>query len=112
MDRGLENMALISLFTKPDWVGNQLIVSAIGSDFEEAADQPITRQSLDRVREAATRALDSPLFGDVTVTVLNPTGHRLNVNILIERIGATLELSREGGVWYYQSTQPAHRGIN
>lgn len=112
MDRGLENLALISLFTRPDWVGNKLMKAQIGSDFEEAANQPITRQSLNRVRDAAVLALDSPLFGNVEVTATNPTGHRLSVAILIERIGATLELSREGGAWRYQTIQPAYRGIN
>ena len=112
MDRGLENLALISLFTGPGWVGNQLIGTAIGSDFEEAADQPITRQSLNRVRDAAILALDSQLFGSVEVVVANPTGHRLIVTIRIERAGATLELSREGGAWACQTTQPAYRGVN
>lgn len=112
MDQGLENLALISLFTRPGWVGNQLIKSEIGSDFEEAVDQPITRQSLERVRDAAVKAMDSKLFGSVAVEVTNPTGHRINVIIRIDRTGAALELSREGGVWYYQSLEPAHRGIN
>lgn len=112
MDRGLENLALISLFTAPGWVGNLLIKTPIGSDFEEAADQPITRRSINRVRDAAIKALDSPLFGTVTVDVRNPNGSRLDVKILIQRTGAALELSREGGVWFYQTTAPAHRGIN
>lgn len=111
MDQGLENLAFISLFTRPGWVGNQLIKSPIGSDFEEAADQPITRQSLNRVRDAAVRALDSPLFGGVIVEVLNPAGHRLNVNVLIRRTGAALQLSREGGAWFYQTTDPAYLKI-
>ena len=111
-DRGLENLALISLFTRPGWVGNQIVKTPIGSDFEEAASQPITRRSINQVRDAAIKALDDPLFGTVRVEVRNPNGYRLNVDILIQRTGATLQLSREGGVWFYQTTEPAYRGIN
>ena len=112
MDRGLENLALISLFTGPGWVGNSLMKTPIGSDFEQEANKPITRRSINAVREAAVRALDSRLFGTVTVTVTNPTGHRLNVSILIERTGTALQLSKESDVWTYQASEPAHRGIN
>lgn len=111
MDRGLENMALISLFTGPGWCGNQLIPTPIGSTFEYECDQPITRQQLNRIRNAAEIALDSPLFGGVTATVRNPTGHRLEITILIRRTGAALQLSKEGGAWGYQTIEPAYRGI-
>ena len=111
MDRGLENLALISLFTRRGWVGNQLLDVAIGSDFEEAVDQPITRTSLNEIRDAAEKALDSELFGTVTATVTNPSGYIIKVSILIERVGAQIELTREGGAWSYQATEPAYQRI-
>jgi len=111
LDRGLENMALISLFTRNGWAGNNLLNTPIGSNFEEAVDQPITRRALNEIRDAAEKALDSPLFGTVTATVRNPTGHRLKISIYIERLGAQIELTREGGPWAYQSTDPAYRKI-
>ena len=111
LDRGLENLVLISLFTQPGWCGNSLMATPIGSDFEEACDAPITRQALNRIRMAAETALDTPILGAVTVTVGNPTGHRLDVGIRIERTGSALKLSREGGAWYYQTNDPAYKRI-
>ena len=113
MDRGLENLALISLFTGRGWVGNVLfsdIDQQIGSDFEEAAKQPITLTMLNDVAQAAERALDNPAFGNVIVTVENPSSNRLNVTILIEPPGQdsrTLILSRNGDNWIAQKIEPA-----
>lgn len=111
MDRGLENMALIALFTAPGWCGNTLLTDPIGSDFESAANQPITRTSINQVRNAAERALDYSEFGDVAVTVTNPNGYRLNVEILFRRTGGTLSLLRDNGFWFWQTTDPAYRKI-
>lgn len=113
MDRGLENLALISLFTGRDWVGNTLfsdIDQQIGSDFEEAAKQPITLSMFNDVAQAAERALDNPAFGNVIVTVGNPSGDRLDVIILIEPPGQdsrVLILSRNGDNWIAQKIEPA-----
>jgi phage gp46-like protein len=113
MDRGLENLALISLFTSRGWVGNTLfsdIDQQIGSDFEEAAKQPITLSMLNDVAQAAERALDNPAFGNVTVTIENPNSNRLNVTILIEPPGQdsrALILSRNGDNWIAQKIEPA-----
>lgn len=113
MDRGLENLALISLFTSPGWVGNELFSDAdqkLGSDFENAANQPITLTSLNDLVQAAERALVNPAFGDVTVTVENPNSYRLNVSILIEPPGQDsmeLILSKNGDNWIAQKLDPA-----
>ena len=113
MDRGLESLALISLFTKRGWVGNVLfsdIDQQIGSDFEEAAKQPITLSMLNDVAQAAERALDNPAFGNVIVTVENPNSNRLNVTILIQPPGQdsmVLILSRNGDNWIAQKLDPA-----
>jgi hypothetical protein len=105
MDRGLENLAFISLFTSPGWCGNALLTTPIGSDFEAECSKPITRSSLNRIRNAAERALNDPLFGRVEATVNNPSGNRLDVVIRIERGGLTLTLSRSNSAWYWQGAQ-------
>jgi phage gp46-like protein len=115
MDRGLENLALISLFTSPGWAGNLLVKSDIGSDFEAVCNQPITRRSLNDIRNSAERALKSPAFGRVTVTVTNPTGYRLNVIIRIEPPGdnpQAIQLTRNGENWTFQAMDPAFNKVN
>ena len=113
MDRGLENLALISLFTGRGWVGNTLfsdIDQQIGSDFEEAANQPITLSMLNDVAQAAERALANPAFGNVIVTVENPNSNRLKVTILIQPPGQdsrVLILSRNSDNWIAQKLEPA-----
>lgn len=109
MDTGLENLALIALFTTPGWAGNDLFNDPnqqIGSDFLTLSRQPITLASLNDIRDAAGKALDSDAFGKVTVDVLNPTGHRIDVSILIEPPGAdiqTLLISKNGLNWQAQA---------
>lgn len=113
MDRGLENLALISLFTKKGWAGNVLFSKSdekIGSDFEEAAKQPITLSALNNIAQTAEKALDNPAFGKVTVTVENPEGSRLIVTILIRPPGydsRVLILTRNGNNWIAQKEDPA-----
>ena len=117
MDQGLENLAMIALFTRPGWAGNALIKDTdqqIGSDFVDATNQPITLQSLTDVEQAAVRALDSPAFGRVTVTATNPESDRLTVRIRIEPPGqdsATIILTRNGLNWQAQAVNPAHARV-
>lgn len=109
MDAGLENLALISLFTAPGWAGNTLFDNPdqkIGSNFEEAARQPITLSALNNVRDAAEKALQSEAFGKVTVDVSNPVSQRINVRILIEPPGADIKvllLTKNGLNWQAQA---------
>jgi hypothetical protein len=114
MDQGLENQAIIALFTKEGWAGNVLFRDAnqqIGSDYVEAALQPITLQSLIDVEQAAVRALDSPAFGRVTAEAINPSSDRIQVEITIEPPGQdsqTIILTRNGVNWQAQAINPAH----
>lgn len=110
LDHGLENLVMISLFTSPGWVGNRFMVSAIGSDFEQACNQPITLQALDRIRDTAQRALALTILGKVVVTVTNPNSNRLNVLVQCARLGA-VTLSRENGNWSFQVSDPAYRKV-
>lgn len=117
MDRGLENLVLISLFTTPGWAGNTLfrdVNQKIGSNFEIAANQPITLQSLNDIRDAAEKALNDPVFGKVTVAVGNPNGYRVDVNIIIEPPGEDIQkllVSKNGINWQSQIIDPAHRRL-
>jgi hypothetical protein len=117
MDQGLENQVLIALFTKPGWAGNTLLSDTdqhIGSDFIEAANQPITLQSLTDIEQAAVRALQSPAFGRVTATVTNPESDRIRAEILIEPPGQdsqTIVLTRNGLNWQAQAVNPAHARV-
>lgn len=114
MDKGLENLALISLFTRPGWAGNSLLSVSIGSDFEEKLNQPVTRRMLNEVRNAAERALVNKAFGRVTVTVTNPQSHWVAVNIVIQPPAGNLvqlRLARSGENWYYQAVYPAYPRI-
>lgn len=114
MDQGIENLALIALFTGLGWCGNAFMAAAIGSSFEQACNAPITRSSLVLVRSSAVTALAAPEFGKVTVAVTNPSGSQLSVVILIEPPASdpvTLALSRVGGVWLNQAQNPAYPKI-
>lgn len=110
MDEGLENLVMISLFTRPGWCGNVLLRTPVGTDFEEACNQPITRQSLNQIRNAAERALKLKVLGRVIVDVVNPSGSRLEVRISINSTLSAL-LSREGGRWAFQALSPAYRKV-
>lgn len=114
MDPGIENLALISLHTKPGWWGNSLISEAdkrIGSDFEDTARGAITLSKLNDIRQAAERALDDPAFGRVTTEVTNPVGWRVDVENTIEPPGQdiqTLTVSTFGVNWLEQARNPAN----
>lgn len=117
MDQGLENLAMIALFTKPGWAGNTFFADPnqhIGSDFVEAANQPITLQSLTDVEQAAVRALQSPAFGRVTAVAANPASENLIVKIRNEPPGQdsqTIILTRNGLNWQAQALNPAHERV-
>ena len=117
MDRGLENVALISLFTSQGWAGNEFFRDPnqkIGSNFEESANQPITLKSLNDIRDAAEKALNDPIFGKVTVVVTNPNGYRVDVKITIEPPGQDIKkllVSKNGINWQSQAIEPAYRRI-
>ncbi len=117
MDQGLENLAMISLFTSPGWPGNDLLSDPnqkIGSDFESSTHQPITLQALYDIRDAAVKALSNPAFGIVTAEVTNPNGHRIDVRILIQPPGQdirTLLLTKNGLNWQAQAFIPANQEV-
>jgi phage gp46-like protein len=118
MDQGLENQAIIALFTGNGWAGNTLFADPnkkAGSDFEKSTRKAITITSLNDMRDAAEKALESPIFGDVTVSVTNPKSNRLDFIIEIKSPGGdlkTLLLTRNGQNWISQSENPAYRRLS
>lgn len=118
MDAGLENFALISLFTKPGWPGNAILSDAeqIGSDFETLATGSITRESLANTQNAAALALSSDVLKvtELDVEIANPVGTQLDVRIRLAPPGEDVELllTREFGLnWRSQAQDPANERI-
>ncbi len=117
MDRGLENFAIISLLTKPGWVGNFFIrddAEKIGSDFEDTALETRTLSSLRAIEDSAERALSSPLFEDIDVDVRNPESAFIEVDILLKlpnQDTRRLKLSKNSANWESQAVEPASRRI-
>jgi hypothetical protein len=113
MDQGLENQAMISLFTRRGWCGNVLLREAsqqIGSDFEAAHDQPITMNTLNQIRDAAEKALKYNAFGNIEINVTNPQSNIIRTEILIQPPGMDIKkliLERHGMGWVAQLSDPA-----
>ena len=117
MDQGLENLAIISLLTRPGWVGNDLFDDAdqkIGSDYEDSANSAITLSSINKITDAVEKALDNDAFGKTTIDVSNPVSNRIKTNILIDPPGNDifeLVISRNGLNWQAQKINPASERI-
>ena len=103
MERGLENQAFISLFTREGWCGNAFLLpeNQIGSDFEATCSGSITRSKLADIENSAVRALTSKAFQKVDTRVYNPRSDNLLIEITV-RGGAALTLAREGALWQNQ----------
>jgi len=119
IDEGLENNALISLFTAPGWVGNSLLNDdeQIGSDFEDQARGTLTLSKLADIENAAVRALDTSFqkVTESTAQVNNPMGNQLDMLIRISPPGQDVDLlltSKNGLNWRSQALDPANERIN
>lgn len=112
MDRGVENTAIISLFTKPGWPGNIFapFENRIGSDFEDTCRGSITLQKLADIENSGQRALTSKTFPQVDIDVINVSQDNLKVTATIGPGGA-LSLVREGALWKNQASNPTYRRI-
>jgi len=100
MERGLDNQALISLFTKEGWCGNTFLPkeNRIGSDFEKTCSGSITLSKLVDIEDSAVRSLSGKSFTAVKAIALNSRSDALKVQIQAEGISDVL-LTKEGGVW-------------
>ena len=118
MDQGLENNALIALFTAPGWVGNTLLPldQQIGSDFEAKARGTLTLSKLADIENAAALALASDVqkITNNVAQVINPTGNRLDMALRLAPPGEDVDLlltSRNGLNWRAQALNPANENI-
>lgn len=121
MDAGLENTVLISLGTKPGWVGNTLFDDPtvhIGSDHQDETEKPITISSLNSIRQEAERSLawmiSEGMASDVEADVYNPNGQIINETIKVFPPGKdvqALRFEKNGINWINQITSPAHKKV-
>lgn len=120
MDAGLENAVIISLHTKLGWFGNVLMKKKsekIGSRYEEETKKPITINSINAIRESAEEALswmtDNSIASAIGVNISNPTGDRIDTEILIQPPGdgspSNVLESKNGINWTIQAIDPAYR---
>lgn len=117
MDQGIENAAIISLFTKPGWWGNSLITEnnkKIGSKFQQQR-TIIDIDTINDYTDDATIALqwmvNSRLASKVDITVTNHRGDEIKTDIKIYPPGQTLRqllFLKNGLNWIAQSCNPAH----
>ena len=112
MDQGLENYAMISLFTHEGWVGNYLIDDTdqhVGSAFEKTAKGTIRLSTLNDVKQAGEKALSG--IGNASLEVSNPSSSQIIVKALIKPQGddvQTLIVSKHGANWANQAKYPAN----
>jgi uncharacterized repeat protein (TIGR02543 family) len=109
MERGLENQALISLFTREGWCGNVFLPpeNKVGSDFEKTCEGSITLSKLADIENSAERALSSKAFQQASAAVSNPKSDNLRVEATVKGGGA-FSLVREGGLWKNQRERLDH----
>ncbi len=109
MDQGLENMAMISLFTGTGWCGNLYLDAdnQIGSDFEAACRKSITLAQLNEIQNAAVRALTSDYFPELVVVVTNPRSDWIHLAITLGP-GNTITLDKRGENWLAQAANAAN----
>ncbi len=118
MDAGLENNALIALFTELGWVGNVLLDDdqQIGSDFESQARGTLTLSKLADIENAADRALSSDLqkLTENNAEITNPIGNQLNMQLRLAPPGEDVNLlltSKNGLNWRSQALDPANEKV-
>jgi phage gp46-like protein len=110
MDQGLENMAMISLFTGQGWCGNLYLDpdEQIGSDFEATCRKSVTLQSITAdIPNAADRALKSDYFPERVIAVTNPRSDWLHLAITLGP-GNTITLDKRGMNWLAQAAYAAN----
>ena len=109
MEQGVENLAIISLFTEEGWEGNFYFKdpnNQSGSDYQETTNPPITLSKIEKVRQSTIRALNNPAFGDVESFVTVPASNRWNNLISTQPPGEnrTEILTKKNGLnWIFQA---------
>jgi len=121
MDAGLENAALISLFTEPGWAGNVLFQDPdeqIGSGYEAAGRATITLSNLNDLENEAELALKwmirKKIASRIKASSGNPNGNVRITEIVIEPPGKdaeTILLTKYGENWINQTLDPAYKKV-
>ena len=125
MDRGIENIVLIDLFTQnagenshtQGWVGNHLMRDEswkIGSNFvDQTLNAPRTINGLENIEEATKEALDKSPYGDVEATASNPSGDDVTniINVQAPSGAFTIRTDAVAQRWQAQFSDPANERL-
>ncbi len=113
MDQGVENWALLALFTT-DWVGNVFFPAAqkLKSPFETTfIGQGITIGTLNQMTTLAASVLKSAGFPEASATATNPQGDRIAAQIVAGPGQQPLSLQKLGPLWQNQAQNPASQRV-
>ena len=118
MDRGLENAAMISYFTKPGFWGNRLFrkpEQRIGSQVEDQASRSITLDAVNDMRAAMDQAVEwminTKIASEIQHIVSNPSSRNIRAVALIKPPDRDIELlllNKYGDNWINQKIDPAY----
>lgn len=118
MDAGLENNAMISLFTTEGWAGNILLQAEnkVGSDFEKVSRGTITMSQLSKIQNSAGRALNDSQqkVTQNIVTVGNSNGSKIDVALRLSPTADDVDvlLTSDAGLnWKAQALNPANQKV-
>jgi len=108
MDQWLENTTILSAFT-PSWFGNYFFDTEeekFNSNLIEILSQALTLETInsatDAIKKATQHMIDLGLVNDINVRVYNPTGNRVNLEIIVTATDNTIKLitlSNIGSQW-------------
>lgn len=120
MDQGFDNAVQISLFTKPGWWGNDLVIEdnkKIGSTFQEQR-TIVDIQTINDYTDAAKLALnwmiDNNIASKIEINVTNPNMNYIKTSIFIYPPGqdASKLLFLQNGInWISQAKNPAYERL-
>lgn len=109
MEQGIENVALISLFTDEGWPGNFYLNTKnkkIGSSYYKDSLRPITLSNIDRLEKSTIIALNDPIFKNVVSNVTTQSSGQLKNIISVQPPQKTLTeivLTKNGLNWVFQA---------
>jgi hypothetical protein len=109
MEQGVENQAIISLFTDEGWEGNYYLKNKdqkVGSNYRDTAEKPITLSNLELIRQSTINALSSPVFGEIESIVTTPSSGQIRNGISITPRGknqSEIILQKNGLNWVMQA---------
>lgn len=109
MEQGVENAAVISLFTEKGWSGNFYADKEderIGGDYEKNSNLPVTLSNLELLRQTTISVLNDPIFGTVTSEITAPLSNQRQNLINIKPPGQNKQeilLNANGINWIFQA---------